>query len=440
MTMGTARMKRWSSRLGLGTLCLSSFGAIYLGACGDDDPAPVTPTEAGTDSSTDPPDTGGGGGDSAPDVKICTDTPFDCSATSADAGIEDAGSTNTQGAAGTVPYNLRCTQLYSCWSDKTVNSATHREYVPAFQLWSDGAEKTRWMVIPAGGTIDTGDPTTADKDGGTADDWVYPVGTMVYKEFKLGGKRIETRRIWKAAEGEWVYSVWRWSADESTATLMNKGEVIANTTNATAKKYEIPANTACAACHDGHRDKFLSLDAWSLAAGSTGVTLAMLKAEGKLPKWNAPTSFAVPQDPTGKFDKAVGFYYNNCGFCHKPGRPGAGTGLQLYLPVAPALPGNGSGVPTGLPDGGAGLVHTETPVYKTAVDVAHSNAVGGLYPLGTWKRITKGNVGLSVLPARDSLRDGDGGIINGQMPNILSRVADPNGVERTKEWINALPP
>lgn len=431
------KWKRWSSRLGLGSLVLSSFGALYLGACGDDDPAPATPTtEAGTDDNN-APDTGGGGGDAAPDVRACADTPFDCSATAADAGIEDAASPNTQGAAGTVPYHLRCTQLYACWSDKTVNAATHREYTPAFQLWSDGAEKTRWMVIPPGTTIDTGDPL-GDRDGGSVDDWIYPVGTMAYKEFKLAGKRIETRRIWKASDTEWIYSVWRWSADESTATLMNQGEVIANTSAAgTGKSYEIPSNQVCAPCHDGHRDKFLSLDAWSLGAGSTGVTLAMLKAEGKLPKWNAPTSFAIPQDPTGKLDKAIGFYYNNCGFCHKPGRPGGGgAGLQLHLPVAPALPGADGG----LPDGGAGLVHTETPVYKTAVDVAHTNTVGGLYPIGTYKRITKGNANLSVLPARDSLRDPDGGIATGQMPNVLTRVFDPNGVERTREWINALPP
>jgi len=426
-------------RLGVGALVLGL--AVYVAACGEDDPA-VQPSPDGgaADNGAPPLDSDkpldDGGADTA---KVCLDTPVDCSATAADGGV-DAGGSEPVGLAGSVPVQLRCTGLYSCWSDKTIAATTHREYAPAFQLWSDGAEKKRWVVLPPGSTIDTGEAssTTVDTDGGTVDEWVFPVGTMVYKEFKLGGKRVETRRIWKASATEWVYSVWRWSDDESSATLMNAGQVLPNAAKAGAM-YEIPSNTSCANCHDGHRDKFLSLDAWGLAApGATGVTLAQLKAAGTLPKWTGPTSFAVPQDSTGKLDKAIGFYYNNCSFCHKPGRPGGASGLHLHLPVAAALP-TGGAAGGGLPDGGAGLVHTETPLYKTAVDVAHTNAVGGLFPLGTWKRVTKGNAALSVLPGRDGIRDPDGGIGQGQMPNVLSRVFDPTGVDQTKEWINALP-
>lgn len=418
-------LRRWSARLTMSSLFFSCAAALYLGACSDDDPVTPPTTDGGADSSATRTDSGGVDA-GADDAAACVDTPFDCSATAGDAGVDAGGLTTDH--AGEVPYHLRCTPLYQCWSSKTVAS-THREYAPAFKLWSDGAEKHRWVYLPPGATIDTG------ADGGTVDEWVFPVGTAVYKEFKLAGKRVETRRIWKASDTEWVYSVWRWSDDESTATLMNHGELIPNTAMV-GHTYEVPANTNCEACHGGHHDKFLSLDAWSLAAGSEGVSLATLKAEGRLPSWTGPTTFAVPQDTTGKLDKAIGFYYNNCGFCHKPGRSGGASGLHLYLPVAEALPGPDAG----LPNGGAGLLPTDTPLYKTAVDVAHVNTVGGLYPAGTYKRITKGDATLSVLPNRDSLRDPDGGIAQGQMPNLISRVVDQAGVDATKEWINALPP
>src|SRR5262245_7866666 len=45
-------------------------------------------------------------------------------------------------------------------------------YAPRFQLWSDGAEKRRWLWLPPGTRIDTSD----------MDSWVFPVGTKLWKE------------------------------------------------------------------------------------------------------------------------------------------------------------------------------------------------------------------------------------------------------------------
>lgn len=387
--------------------------ALYAG-CSDD---PLVGDDVAVDGSdATPPDAFAppNGGDAEADAHVCADEPFDCSP-AADAG--DAGVTSL------VPENLRCTSLYACWSDKTVR-ADHRAYAPAFTLWSDGAEKQRWLFLPPGQQIDTGTP----------DEWRFPVGTMVYKEFKLAGKRVETRRIWKASATAWVFSVWRWSSDESTATLVDAGATIPNAAIPGAV-YEIPATSSCAGCHDGHADKLLSVDAWSLAApGATGATLTQLKADARLSFWPYPTTFATPEDGTGKLAKAIGFYYANCSFCHKAGRPGGNAGLRLDLPVGPALPVDGGG----LPDGGAGIPFGQTPLYLTAVNVAHVN-MQGIYPPATYKRITRGKAAASVVVARDVLRDADGGIAPGQMPNILQRTVDPKGIEATTSWINALP-
>ena len=62
-------------------------------------------------------------------------------------------------------------------------------YQPAYELWSDGAEKERFVYLPPETQIDTSNP----------DRWTFPVGTRFYKTFAVGGKRIETRLIEKVA-------------------------------------------------------------------------------------------------------------------------------------------------------------------------------------------------------------------------------------------------
>ena len=60
-----------------------------------------------------------------------------------------------------------------------------RAYVPAHELWSDGAQKLRWIRLPAGTRIDSAD----------MDSWDFPVGTRLWKEFSRDGRPIETRLL-----------------------------------------------------------------------------------------------------------------------------------------------------------------------------------------------------------------------------------------------------
>jgi hypothetical protein len=48
-----------------------------------------------------------------------------------------------------------------------------RTWTPQYPLWSDGASKRRWILLPPGRSIDASDP----------DAWVFPVGTRLWKEF-----------------------------------------------------------------------------------------------------------------------------------------------------------------------------------------------------------------------------------------------------------------
>ena len=51
-----------------------------------------------------------------------------------------------------------------------------RRYEPRFPLWSDGAEKRRFLYLPRASKINNSD----------MDNWVFPVGTILVKEFAKG--------------------------------------------------------------------------------------------------------------------------------------------------------------------------------------------------------------------------------------------------------------
>lgn len=404
---------------------LACSAAAYAGCSDDASEEAPNAEDGGADGAI--VDAASGSVDAGVDAATCEDPVFDCTRTAGNTNVDDAGIASLAPNAASVPYDIRCTGLYACFSTKTV-AASHRGYAPAYKLYSDGAEKQRWLFLPPGTRIDVG----GGDAGGSVDDFVFPVGTAVYKEFQLNGKRVETRRIWKAAVGEWVYSVYRWADDESSAVLTFSGALVPNPTKP-GKPYEIPATTACAQCHNGHADKLLSLDAWGLGGpGATGVTLASLKSEGLLEGWDKPTSLSITEDATGKANAAIGFYYNNCGFCHKPGAVAGGTGLHLNLSAAAALA-----------DGGAALRAEDTPLYKTAVNVAHTNTGGGAYTAADgYKRVVPKAPDKSVLFIRDTLRSADGGIATtpfAQMPSTLVRTTDDVGIAATRAWITALP-
>ena len=64
-------------------------------------------------------------------------------------------------------------------------------FTPQFELWSDQADKSRWVYVPECDAIDTSD----------MDDWSLPVGTRLWKEFVVDGKRVETRLLERIGAG-----------------------------------------------------------------------------------------------------------------------------------------------------------------------------------------------------------------------------------------------
>ena len=179
-------------------------------------------------------------------------------------------------------------------------------YRPQFELWSDGAEKHRWIALPAGKTIDTSN----------MDDWDFPSGTKVWKEFALHGKRIETRLLYKkgATNDDWIGLSYVWNDDQTDAIAAPRGFVDARF------GHDVPGAGECFACHGGRRGRVLGFSALQLSApavpGEIGISELIAKARLTRP----PASpLAIPGTDVER--AALGYLHANCSHCHNQARP-----------------------------------------------------------------------------------------------------------------------
>jgi hypothetical protein len=204
------------------------------------------------------------------------------------------------GSEGTPPV-LSQAGLFE--ADMTTLSSGVRPFSPRYQLWSDAATKRRWIWLPEGMQINTTD----------MEYWEFPVGTRLYKEFSLDGRRIETRRLEKRENGSWSRVSYLWRADMTDADAVPVGAE-----NASGTEHDVPSAQACGTCHLRMPDKILGFSAVQLAhddVDETAWTLSRLAADGKL-STTPPSSIELPGDETSR--AALGYLHANCGHCHHP--------------------------------------------------------------------------------------------------------------------------
>jgi hypothetical protein len=213
---------------------------------------------------------------------------------------------------------LRCTGLYSNWETRALRCGV-TPYVPAHELWADGAAKQRYVWLPPGKTIDVTEP----------DEFDYPVGTRFWKEFYVGPegsqKLGETRYLTKVDAG-WLYTAYVWSEDGTTATQHNDGvEDLFGT------GHTVPSREQCKTCHMG-RDQFvLGWDFIMLGEGATGVTAQSLADEGWLSGLDAALlDLTLPGDAVEQ--AALTYLHANCGVsCHNETLNATGNPSGPYL-------------------------------------------------------------------------------------------------------------
>lgn len=335
---------------------------------------------------------------------------------SADSAVDadaDAGETFDCTTTTGQPPSLECSGLYSTFATKTVAPGTF-EFKPGIELWSDAAVKRRWIRFPPGSKVDVTD----------LNKFVFPVGTQVWKEFKVqvgsSLKRIETRYMVKTGEFDWFRTTYEWAEDESSTRELTSGRSnVPGTQN-----YEIPTQASCVRCHGGSFDNLLGFGAVLLGAPSAGLGWNELKQKDLLTSTNGVhmTDVANLQIQGNLTEKAaLGYLHVNCGVsCHNPqgqggGRFNAKLDFNAQNRLEPA---------------------TDVSVVKTA-----ANKTSGFQPMGvdggTYYIIRPGDPSRSSMIYRMSRRDTDGGTVE-QMPPIATHRVDDAGVGIVETWIRSL--
>jgi uncharacterized repeat protein (TIGR03806 family) len=197
-------------------------------------------------------------------------------------------------------------------------------------LWSDGAEKLRFIYLPEGTQL------AADGEGLLR----FPVGAAIIKTFAFGTgadrRLIETRVLLHRAEG-WVALPYRWNPEQTEATLaLTGGRIDLVTPAGEAISYAIPNKNQCKTCHSkdgevipiGPKARNLSAE-WLDGMAKAGLLDRVPEGAGQLPDWR--THASGPAEPLARAYLDV-----NCAHCHQPGGGASNSGLDLRWEQADA--------------------------------------------------------------------------------------------------------
>lgn len=268
-------------------------------------------------------------------------------------------------------------------------------FAPRFPLWTDGAHKRRFVLLPDDAVIDTGD----------MDAWRFPEGTKLWKEFTRDGVRVETRLFEKTgpADDDWVGAGYAWNAEGTDAVITPAG-----TADALGTAHDVPSAAQCMGCHGGTSSRVLGFSAMQLPwTNDDGVSLSSLIAQGRLSV--APAGpFELPGDETTQ--QALGYMHANCAHCHNQHRP-EHAGPRCFDPRRKFDLSLRTDELASIED---------TPMFKTAIDVV----------------IVAGDPGRSAVVKRAR---GDLEVFQARMPPLGTEALDPAVLPLLESFIQSLP-
>jgi uncharacterized repeat protein (TIGR03806 family) len=259
-------------------------------------------------------------------------------------------------------------------------------------LWSDGADKLRYIYLPEGTRL------AADGEGLLQ----FPVGAAIIKSFAFGKgadqRLIETRVLLHRADG-WVALPYRWNAEQTEATLaLAGGRLDVQTPAGETISYRIPNKNQCKECHSLNGAVIpIGPKARNMAQEWLAAMLPQVPAKAdSLPHWNTRGA-ASPAAPLARAYLDV-----NCAHCHQPGGMASNSGLDLrWQQSEPQAIG----------------------VFKRPV--AAGRGAGG-HEFG----IVPGQPDASILAHR--LASAEPGVA---MPELGKSTVDPEGVAVVRRWI-----
>ncbi len=267
-------------------------------------------------------------------------------------------------------------------------------------LYSDGAEKLRYVYVPNGQKV------LAEGEGLLR----LPVGSALIKTFAFqeGGKRrlIETRVLLHRADG-WLALPYQWNEEQTEARLVVAGARLPVTTPSGEQiSYRIPNKNQCKECHGldgavtpiGPKSRNLSRE-WLEGMVEAGHLDAVPEGADLIPLWENRERASVEA-------AARGYLEVNCAHCHQPGATASNSGLDLRWEQ-----------------------HDPMAIGIMKRPVAAGRGAGGL-EFG----IVPGKPDESILAFRmESIEPGVA------MPELGKGTVDPDGVDIVRRWIGQMP-
>ena len=210
-------------------------------------------------------------------------------------------------------------------------------------LWSDGAEKSRWIAVPNDGTHDS----AAEKITFSEEDpWVFPPGTVLVKHFEIRTderdpsqvKRLETRLLVCTADGGKYGVTYKWNETDTDAEILTTGlsedyTVTATNGSSSLRNWDYPSRSDCMLCHTDNAGQALGVRTAPLlgnhfyqATGRSANQLATFNALGMFDRTLTAeeidnlTPARALDDATAPLEHRIRSYLDtNCAHCHQPG-------------------------------------------------------------------------------------------------------------------------
>lgn len=281
-------------------------------------------------------------------------------------------------------------------------------------LWSDGATKSRWMIIPDGQTIQF------DESGS----WIFPEGTVLVKHFSLDLdtttakntlRNLETRMLVNTTRG-WIGYTYRWDEAQTEAYLLTVSEyedfIIKTDGGQVTQSYYFPSTGDCSICHNPTEGYVLGLRTAQLNGdfNYNGFIDNQLRALDHIELFNEALALPMVNGHVYKDlnnegasleERSRSYLASNCSHCHN---------ADAALPT-----------PLDFRFGGEAAV-------LNAIDLVPQDNLG----ITSAKVIDPGSKETSVLWLRMKLTDGK------RMPPLATHVVDAQAIDVIGQWIDSL--
>jgi uncharacterized repeat protein (TIGR03806 family) len=198
-------------------------------------------------------------------------------------------------------------------------------------LWTDGAFKPRYMVVPPTTHI------TIREDGS----WGFPEGSILIKvfgfEFEVGdpaSRRPVETRFMVLRDGEWEFTTYRWNGEGTDGEMLDDELLTVTYTlddhgEPREVDYLFPDQDACVTCHGAGVSRVLGPKTAQLNRDHDydGLVENQLVAMEQIDLFGADTQIdpaalprmANPQKLQGSLeDQARAYFDTNCAHCHQP--------------------------------------------------------------------------------------------------------------------------